>query len=151
LVRSAIVQKPSTILRFHKAVVKRKYRLLFTQKNGRTRSPKGPSLELFSAIVEMKYGKPRFGYQRIADQISLTFDVDLDKDVVRRVLAKHYRSIAWFKRAVLAQLSRSYKRQLMECGSFSVRIVDPQITLGDGHHGSKHAANHRICCSWRHR
>ena len=92
LVRSAIVLKPSTILRFHKALVKRKYRLLFTQLNGRKRGPKGPSRELISAIVEMKYRNPRFGYQRIADQISLTFDVDLDKDVVRRVLAKHYRS-----------------------------------------------------------
>ena len=92
LVRSAIVLKPSTILRFHKALVKRKYRLLFTQLYGRKRGPKGPSRELISAIVEMKYRNPRFGYQRIADQISLTFDVDLDKDVVRRVLAKHYRS-----------------------------------------------------------
>ena len=33
LMRSAIVLKPSTILRFHKALVKRKYRLLFTSIN----------------------------------------------------------------------------------------------------------------------
>jgi hypothetical protein len=32
--RSAIVIKPSTILRFHRALVARKYRLLFTPKRG---------------------------------------------------------------------------------------------------------------------
>ena len=32
LLRSAIVLKPSTILSFHRALVKRKYRLLFTPK-----------------------------------------------------------------------------------------------------------------------
>ena len=53
--------------------------------------PIGPSPELISAIVEMKRRNPRFGYQRIADQISLNFNIEIEKDVVRRVLAKHYR------------------------------------------------------------
>jgi len=39
----------------------------------------------------MKRRNPRFGCRRIAQQISLTLDVDIDKDVVRRGLAKHYR------------------------------------------------------------
>jgi len=39
----------------------------------------------------MKRRNPGFGYQRIADQISLIFDIEIGKDVVRRVLAKHYR------------------------------------------------------------
>jgi len=30
-------------------------------------------------------------YQRIADQISLVFGIEIDKDVVRHVLAKYYR------------------------------------------------------------
>lgn len=91
LLRSAIILKPSTILGFHRALVKRKYRLLFTPKTRGKPGPKGPSQELVSAIVEMKRRNPNFGYQRIADQISLVFDVEIDKDVVRRVLAKHYR------------------------------------------------------------
>ena len=91
LLRSAIVLKPSTILNFHRALVKRKYRLLFTPKNRGKPGPKGPSPELISAIIEMKRRNPSFGYQRIAGQISLVFDIALDKDVVRRVLAKHYR------------------------------------------------------------
>ncbi len=38
----------------------------------------------------MKCRNPKFGYMKIAMQISLAFDLDIDKDVVRRVLAKHY-------------------------------------------------------------
>ena len=91
LLQSAIVLKPSTILSFHQALVKRKYRLIFTPKNRAKPGPKGPSPELISAIVEMKRRNPSFGYQRIADQISLVFDTEIDKDVVRRVLARHYR------------------------------------------------------------
>ncbi len=91
LLRSAIVLKPSTILRIHRALVKRKYRLLFAPKNRGKPGPTGPSQELVSAIVEIKCRNPKFGYQRIADQISLVFGIEIDKDVVRRVLAKHYR------------------------------------------------------------
>jgi transposase InsO family protein len=71
--------------------VKRKYRLLFTPKRQRKKpGPKGPSRELIAAIVEMKRRNPKFGCRRIAQQISFTFGVDIDKDVVRRVLATHY-------------------------------------------------------------
>ncbi len=91
LLRSAIVLKPATILSFHRSMVKRKYSLLFTPKNRGKPGPTGPSPELISAIVEMKRRNPSFGYQRIADQISLVFDIEIEKDVVRRVLAKHYR------------------------------------------------------------
>ncbi len=91
LLRSAIVLKPSTILGFHRALVKRKYRLLFTPKTRGKPGPRGPSPELVSVIVEMKRRNRSFGYQRIADQISLIFAIEIDKDVVRRVLAGHYR------------------------------------------------------------
>jgi putative transposase len=91
LLRSAIVLKPATILRFHRSMVNRKYSLLFTPKTRGKPGPTGPSPELIAAIVEMKRRNPNFGYQRIADQISLVFDIGIEKDVVRRVLAKHYR------------------------------------------------------------
>jgi len=91
LLRLAIVLKPSTILSFHRELVKRKYHLLFTPKNRGKPGPRGPTPELIAAIVEMKRRNPSFGYQRIADQISLVFDIEIDKDVVRRVLATHYR------------------------------------------------------------
>ena len=72
----------------HRELVKRKYHLLFTPNNRGKPGPKGPSPELISAIVEMKRRNPSFGYQRIADQISLVFEIEIDKDVVRRVLAR---------------------------------------------------------------
>ena len=88
---SAIV-KSATLFKFHKALIDRKYRILFSS-SGRPRKPgpKGPSSELIAAIVEMKRRNPKFGYLKIAQQISHTFGLDIDKDVVRRVLAKHYR------------------------------------------------------------
>ena len=88
---SAIV-KPVTLLKFHKALVDHKYRLLFSSPSRRRKpGPKGPSTELIGAIVELKRRNPKFGCVRIAQQISYAFGIDLDKDVVRRALAKHYR------------------------------------------------------------
>ena len=90
LLRSSIVLKPSTLMAFHRALVNRKYRLLFAPRR-RKPGPKGPSLELIAAIVEMKRRNPRFGCRRIAQQIAFLFGVEIDKDVVRRVLAKYCR------------------------------------------------------------
>ncbi len=84
--------KPATLFKFHQALVNRKYRLLFSSSSRRRKpGPKGPSAELIAAIVEMKRRNPRFGCVRIAQQISHVFGIEIDKDVVRRVLAKHYR------------------------------------------------------------
>jgi transposase InsO family protein len=85
----SVMLRPSTLFKFHKALVARKYRLLFSSFRHRKPGPKGPSTELIAAIVELKRRNPRFGCVRIAQQIFYAFDID--KDVVRRVLAKHYR------------------------------------------------------------
>ena len=90
VIRSAIVLRPSTILEFHRALRTRKYRWLFSPTRRRT-GPQGPSKALVDAIVDMKRRNPRWGCPRIAQQIALAFAVDIDKDVVRRVLATHYR------------------------------------------------------------
>ena len=84
--------KPATLFKFHQALVKRKYRLLFSSSSHRRKpGPKGPSAELIAVIVEMKRRNPKFGCVRIAQQIAHVFGIDIDKDIVRRVLAKHYR------------------------------------------------------------
>jgi len=85
--------KPATLLRFHKALVERKYRRPFSSSPSPRRKPgpKGPSADLIAAIIELKRRNPRFGCVRIAQQIAHAFGIELDKDVVRRVLAKHYR------------------------------------------------------------
>ena len=69
---------------------RRKYRLLYTARRKGKPGPKGPSQELIQAIVELKQRNPRFGCRRIAQQFNKAFDVQIDKDIVRRVLAKHY-------------------------------------------------------------
>ena len=87
-----VLIKPATLLKFHQALVARKYRRLFSSSARRRKpGPKGPSTELIAAIVELKCRNPKFGCVRIAQQISYAFGVDIDKDVVRRVLAMHYR------------------------------------------------------------
>ena len=89
IARSAIIIKPTTLLRFHTALKKQKYRLLYSPGGGRKPGPKGPSKEVINAIVEMKRRNPRYGCPRIAQQVSLVFGLELDKDTVRRVLAAH--------------------------------------------------------------
>ena len=91
LLRSAIVLKPSTLLGLHKAMSKRKYRMLFSPKRRRKPGPKGPSAELIRAVVEMKQHNPNWGCPRIAQQMALAFNIQIDKDVVRRILSPHYR------------------------------------------------------------
>ena len=90
--RIAITLRPSTFLAFHRALAKLKYHVLYASERRRRPGLKGPSAELIAAIIEIKRRNPRFGCVHIAQQISRTFGVEIDKDVVRRVLAKHYRS-----------------------------------------------------------
>jgi len=81
---------PATLLAFHRALKERKYRRLFSPQRRGKPGPKGPSKELVQAIVEMKRRNPRYGCPRIAQQLSKAFGIEIDKDVVRRVLAKYY-------------------------------------------------------------
>src|SRR5580692_7168305 len=79
LLRSAIVLKPSTLLGLHKAMSKRKYRMLFSPNCRRKPGPKGPSAELIHAVAEMKQRNPTWGCPRIAQQIALVFNIQIDK------------------------------------------------------------------------
>lgn len=94
LQKISILIKPATLLRFHKALVKRKYRLLFSNKAAKKPGPKGPSQAIIDIIIEMKRRNPRFGYLRIAMQIKVAFGIELDKGVVKRVLDKTYRPLS---------------------------------------------------------
>jgi hypothetical protein len=87
----AIAFKTSTLLSFHRALVQRKYRLLFSPKQRTKPGPKGPTADLIRAVVEMKKRNPTWGCPQIADQINLAFGTSINKDVVRRILALHYR------------------------------------------------------------
>jgi transposase InsO family protein len=90
--RVAIAFRPSTLLAFHQTLVRRKYRRLFSSKRyPKKPGPRGPHEALVRAIVELKSRNPRFGCPRIGRIISQTFGIEIDKNVVYRVLAKHYR------------------------------------------------------------
>ena len=92
--RAAVIIRPSTLLKFHNLLKQRKYRLLYSSAGSKRKpGPKGPSQALIQAIVEMKQRNPRFGCPRIAQQINRAFGTNIDKDVVRRVLAAHYRPV----------------------------------------------------------
>src|SRR5712692_400177 len=77
-VSSRRIPKLGALIKFHKALVDRKYRLLFSSLSHRRKpGPKGPSPDLIAAIVEMKRRNPRFGCVRIAQQIAHAFGVDI--------------------------------------------------------------------------
>jgi hypothetical protein len=117
MLRCGMVLKPSTLLLFHHLLTKRKYRTLFSSQRGCRPGPKGPAKELIDAVVEMKRRNSSWGCPRIAQQITLAFGVDIDKDVVRRILGKSGKTLParvriW--RSVLADLSRSGEGQFVE-------------------------------------
>ena len=67
----AIGVRPSTLLAFHQALVRRKYRRLFSPSPcPKKPGPKGPSEALIQAIVEIKSRNPRFGCPRIPHHLA---------------------------------------------------------------------------------
>jgi len=79
LIRSAIVLKPSTLLRLHRALTTRKYRRLFSTNVPTKPGPKGPSQEMVAAVVDMKRRNPTWGCRCIAQQIVIAFGIPLNK------------------------------------------------------------------------
>ena len=78
-------------MKFHNLLKQHKYRLLYSSGKKRKPGPQGPSQKLIQAIVAIEQRNPRFGCPRIAQQINRAFGIDIDKDLVRRVLAANYR------------------------------------------------------------
>jgi hypothetical protein len=92
LIRTAIIFRPSTLLRLHRALIQRKYRRLFSSNRPTKPGPKGPSQEVIAALVDMKQRNPSWGCPRIAQQMTLAFGIPIDRDFVRRILAARYRA-----------------------------------------------------------
>ena len=146
LSRIAIALKPATLLKFHQALIKRKYRLLFSNKSKKKPGRKGPEQAVIDAIVEMKQRNPRYGYRRIAMQISIAFGIEIDKDVVCRVLNKHYKNNPTNNGPSWLTFIGHMKDSL-----WSVTYLESshklEDTLGDGGHGSVYSENYRVFCS----
>jgi hypothetical protein len=141
----AIALRPSTLLEFHRALVRRKYRRLFSSTAGPSRpGPKGPAEAVIRAIVELKSRNPRFGCPRIARIISQTFGVDIDRNVVYRVLSKHYRQVpggtgpSWL--SFIGHTTDSlWSVDLFRCESIVLRSY--WVLVG---HGPVHAPSRRV-------
>ncbi len=91
LIRLAILVKPITLIKLHKIFVSKKYRSLFSKKSHKKPGRKGPSQEIIDLILNYKARNPRFGYLRIAMQISNQFGIEISSDIVRRILNKFYK------------------------------------------------------------
>jgi len=90
LYRLAILIKPATLLKLHKALVMKKYKCLFSNKNYKKPGRIGPNQEIIDLVLAYKNRNPRFGYLRIAMQISNQFGIKISSDQVRRILNKFY-------------------------------------------------------------
>ena len=89
LSRNAIVISQSTLLKFHKAMVKRKYRRLFSPKKKAKPGPKGPSPELIDLVLQIKTKNPSYGCEYIAYLVSDLLKETVSHQTVRRILRKH--------------------------------------------------------------
>ena len=139
------------LLSFHRALVKRKYRVLFSPKQKTKPGSKGPTADLIRAVVEMKQRNPIWGCPHIADQINLAFGTSINKDVVRRILAQHYRPMPTEGGPSWLTFIGHVKDSLWSLDLFRCESVDLNV-LGTGRDGPIHAQNHRVWNSgWRRR
>ncbi len=121
---AAVIFRPSTLLKLHDTLNKRKYRLLYTVRKIGKPGTKGPSQELIDAIVELKRCNTRFCCTRIAQETNKAFGVDIDKEIVRRVLEKYYRTRFWFRsRPFLADLHRPTENSFCSIDLFRCQSI----------------------------
>ena len=84
----ALIFKPATIMKFHKALVERKYSKLYSNKVKKTAGRKPQDDKLIDLVIEMKKLNPSFGYGRIAMQIYEAFGIKISRFAVGRILRK---------------------------------------------------------------
>jgi len=89
LQKVAFIIKPGTIQKFHKALVKRKYQHLYSNKTSKKPGRKSPDQALIELVVKIKKGNPMMGYGRIAMQVSETFGMTISRFAVGRILRKY--------------------------------------------------------------
>ena len=71
LVRNAVVLRPTTLLRFHRALRDLKYRRRYASRPQRQPGPQGPDQQLIQLICQFKQRNSRFGCPRIAQHLVL--------------------------------------------------------------------------------
>ena len=89
LQKVAVILKPATVLAFHKALVKRKYSRLYSNKAKRTPGRKPQDQTLFDLVIEMKSSNPSYDYGRVSMQIFEAFGISISRFSVARLLRKN--------------------------------------------------------------
>ena len=89
LQKVVVIIRPSTILSFHGALVRRKYSRLYSNKAKKKPGRKGQDQALIDLVIEMKAHNPSFGYGRIAMQIFEAFGIEISRFTVGRILRKN--------------------------------------------------------------
>ena len=92
LQKIAIIVKPTTLLKLHKALVNRKYHLLYSNKRPKKPGRKPPSQTLIDLVLELKQRIPNYGYRRIAIQIFQSFGIKVSCFSVGRIIRKYNKS-----------------------------------------------------------
>ena len=95
--------------------------MLFSSKRGCRPGPKGPGKELIDAVVGIKRRNPAWGCPRIAQQITLAFGVEIDKDVVRIL---HRRNSLFYKTRKGAEMGDLFMSLIHTCELNGVNPFD---------------------------
>jgi hypothetical protein len=102
----------------------------------------------------MKRRNPTWGCRRIAQQISLAFGVEIDKDVVGRILAVHFRPESGNSGPSWLTFLGHTNDSLWSADLFRLEIADIANPLGSRCYGSVHPSDYRLWysprdCRWR--
>lgn len=89
--KTAILLKPATILRFHKALVKRKYSSLYSNKTKKNPGRKPQDQKLIDLVIEMRKLNPSMGYGRISMQVYHAFGFEVSRFAVGRILRNYFK------------------------------------------------------------
>ena len=119
LAKCAVILKPSSFMPFHQALVRCKYRWLYSSRK-RGRGHKGPTTEVIAAVVEMKRRNARLGCRKIAEQISHAFGIEIDKRCRPPHFGEALSCRLERRRCVLVDGYRSCQRQPLEYRSLSL-------------------------------
>src|SRR6266699_959447 len=91
LLRTAIILKPATLLRFHRGFKDFKYRFLYSSRPKEKQVQKGPHRNCSEPSVNSSGAIPGLAARRSRNTWPRPLASTPTKDVVRRVLAAHYR------------------------------------------------------------
>jgi len=86
LAKTFILVKPATVLKFHRYLVRRKYKMLFSSNNRGVAGRPPIDTEIRKLILEIKSNNPRFGCPQIAALVKDRTGVAVSIETVRRIL-----------------------------------------------------------------